>query len=77
MDSLISEGVRCGIHAALMSVGSHYGGVDFDAFGQGYALGKSESNILSIGNATARGAEVLVSKTSVVSIRRQYQSSDV
>jgi hypothetical protein len=33
VDSLISEGVHCGAHAALMSIGLHYGGIDFDAVG--------------------------------------------
>ena len=33
MDSLISEGVCRGAHAALVSVGSHYGGVDFKVVG--------------------------------------------
>jgi hypothetical protein len=32
-DSLISEGVCHGALAALMSVGSHYGGINFDAIG--------------------------------------------
>lgn len=68
MDSLISEGVRCG-HAALTSVGLHYGGVDFDAVGRGYAPGKSESDVLAIGSTTARGTEVLASKMLAVSIR--------
>jgi hypothetical protein len=31
VDSLISEGVRRGAHATLMLVGSHNGGVNFDA----------------------------------------------
>jgi uncharacterized protein (DUF2236 family) len=33
VDSLISEGVHCGAHATLMSVGLHCGGIDFDAVG--------------------------------------------
>ena len=35
MDSLISEGVRRGANAALTSVGSYYGDVNFDAVGRG------------------------------------------
>ena len=77
MDPLISEGVRCGMHVTLMSVGSHYDGVNFDAVGWGYALWKSDSDILAIGSAAARGAEVLAGKMLVTSIHRQYQSSDV
>ena len=69
VDSLISKGVRYGAHAALMSVGLHYDGVNFDAVGRGYAPGKSESDVLAIGNATARGAEVLASKMLATSIR--------
>jgi hypothetical protein len=33
VDSLIFEGVHQGVLVTLMSVGSHYGGVDFDAIG--------------------------------------------
>ena len=33
VDSLISEGVCYGAHAALTSVGLHYGDVDFEAVG--------------------------------------------
>ena len=33
VDSLISKGVRRGALATLTSVGSHYGGVDFDVVG--------------------------------------------
>ena len=53
VDSLISEGICCGAHVALTSVSSHYGGVDFDAIGRGYASGKLESDVLAIGSATA------------------------
>jgi len=74
VDPLIFEGVRCGVHAALTSVGSHYGGVDFDPIGRGYASGKSDSDILTIGSVTARGAEVLAGKLSAACIRRQYQT---
>ena len=33
VDSLIFKLVHCGTHVALTSVGSHYGGIDFDAVG--------------------------------------------
>ena len=56
MDPLISEGVRNGMHVALMSVGSHYDGVNFDAVGWGYVLWKSDSDILAIGNTAAHSA---------------------
>lgn len=36
VDLLISEGIRSGVLATLMLVGSHYDSVDFDAVGQGY-----------------------------------------
>ena len=75
MDSLISEGVHCGAHAILTSVGSHYGDIDFEAVERGYASGKLESDVLDICSATARSAEILASKMSVASIRLQYQSS--
>jgi hypothetical protein len=68
VDSLISEGVRCGAHAALTSVDSHYGGVNFDAIGRGYALGKSKNDVLTIGDATARSTEVLASRMLATSI---------
>ena len=74
MDPLISEGVRNGMHVALMSVGSHYDGVNFDAVGWGYALWKSDSDILAIGNTAAHSAQVLASKVSATSIRLQYQA---
>lgn len=72
MDSLISKGVQCGTHAALMSVGSHYGGINFDVVGRGYAPRKSESDILTIGSATTRGVEVLTSKMLATSIYHQF-----
>ena len=62
MDPLIFEGVHCSIHTALMLVSSYYGGIDFDAVGQGYASGKSDSDILIIGSVAAHGAEVLESR---------------
>ena len=60
-----------------MSVGSHYGGVDFDAVGRGYASGKSDNNTIAIGSAATRGAEVLAGKLSAAYIRRQYQTSNI
>ena len=33
VDPMISEGIHCDVHTALTSVGSHYGGIDFDAVG--------------------------------------------
>ena len=69
VDPLISEGIHCDIHAALTLVGSHYGGINFDAVGRGYVPGKSESDVLAIGSGTARGMEVLASKMSATSIR--------
>ena len=69
MDSLISEGVHCGAHAILTSVGSHYGDIDFEAVGRGYVSGRSESDVLDIGSATAWSVEILASKMSAASIR--------
>ena len=66
VDSLISEGVH---YAALTSVGSHYDDINFEA------VGRSESDVLNISSATARSAEILVSKMLAASIRLQYQSS--
>jgi hypothetical protein len=77
VDSLVSEGVCCGAHAALTSVGSHYGGIDFDVVGRGYAPGKSKNDVLAIGSTTARSVEVLASKMLAASIHLQYQSSSV
>jgi len=74
---LISEGIHYGIDIALTSVDSHYIGVDFDAVGQGYALEKSDSDILAIGSATSRGAEVLAGKMFATCIHHQYQISGV
>lgn len=68
VDSLISKGVRCSAHAALTSISSHYNGVHFDAVGQGYAPGKSESDILAISSVATRDVVVLMSKMSAVSI---------
>ena len=66
VDSLF-EGVRCGTLATLTSVGSHYGGVNFDAIGRGYAPGKSKSDILAICSATGRCEKVLKRKMLAVS----------
>ena len=68
MDSLISEGGNRGAHAALMSVGSHYGDIDFDAIGRGCAPGRFERDILAIGSSAARGAEVLTNKVSAATV---------
>jgi hypothetical protein len=51
VDSLIFEGFCYGAHTALTLVGSHCGGVDFNTVGRGYALGKSKSDVLTIGSA--------------------------
>jgi hypothetical protein len=77
VDSLIFEGVHHGVLAVLTSVGSYYGGTDFDVAGRGCAPGRFESDILAIGNATAQGVEVLTSKISAASIHRQCLSSGV
>lgn len=72
-DSLISEGACHGDHAALVSVGSHYNGVDFKIIRRGRALGRSEGDILAIEGATASGAEALASKVSGASVNCQFQ----
>ena len=77
MDSLISEGFCCGTLAALTSVDLHYNGVNFEVIGRGYALGRSESEVLAIESAAAQGAEALASKMSGASICRQHQSFGV
>ena len=69
VDSLISKGVHRGAHAALTSVGSDHGGVNFDAVGRGCAPGRSESNILTIGSAAARGAEAIASRVPATTVR--------
>jgi hypothetical protein len=70
VDSLISEGVRCGARAALTLVNSYYGDINFEAIRRGYALGKSEGDVLDISSAsaTARSVEILASKMSAASI---------
>ena len=73
---LISEGIHYGVLAALTSVGSHYDGVDFEAVGQGYALKKSDYDILAISKATVCGVEALACKVSAIAIRSQHQSPD-
>ena len=70
MDPLSFDGIRCDVHTTLTSVDSHYGGIDFDAVGRGYAPGKSNSDILAIGSAAPRGAEVLAGKMSATCIHR-------
>ena len=68
MDLLISEGIHSGVLVALMSVGSLYDGVDYDAMGQGYLLRKSDARILAIGNFVACCAEILASKVSAATV---------
>ena len=60
-----------------MSIGSHYSGIDFEVVERGRAPGRSESDILAIESASARGSEALASKVSGANIRRQHQSSGV
>ena len=73
---LISEGIHYGVPSTLMSVGSHYDGIDFEAVGQGYALKKSDYDILAISKATVRGVEALACKVSAAAIRAQHQCPD-
>jgi len=77
VDSLISKGAHRGAHAALVSVGSHYSGVDFEIIEQECAPRRTEGDILAIESAAALGAEALASRVSTVSICRQLQSSRV
>ena len=77
VDPLISEGIHCGVHTALMLVGSHYGSFDFDLVGRGYVPAKSDSDIFAIGSAAAHGEEILASKMSATCVRRQYQTSSI
>ena len=69
---LISEGIHYGVLAALTSVGSHYDGIDFEAVGQGYALKKSDYDILAISKATVCGVEALACKVLATTIRAQH-----
>ena len=71
---LISEGIHYGVLAALTSIVLHYDGVDFEAIGQGYALKKSDYDILAISKAAVRGVEALACKVSAPAIRAQHQS---
>ena len=77
VDSLIYEGVHRGAHAALVSVGSHYGGVHFEIIGRGCASGRSVDDILAIESAATLGAEALESRVSAASVHRQLHSSRV
>jgi hypothetical protein len=77
VDSLISEGVHHGAHATLVSVGSHYSGVDFEVIGRGHAPGRSEGDIIAIESATALRAEALASRVSAASVRCQLPSPGV
>ena len=69
-DSLISKGARRGAHVALVLVGSHYGGVDFEIIGRGRALRRSEGDILAIESAAALSAEALASRVLATSVHR-------
>ena len=51
MNSLISKGFHHGALVALMSVGSHYNGVDFEIVGRGHAPGRSGREVLAIESA--------------------------
>ena len=77
VDSLISEGARRGAHAALVSVGSHYCGVDFKIIGRGHAPGRSEGDILAIESAATPGVEAFASRVSATGVHCQLQSSGV
>ena len=68
MDCLISEGARRGAHAALVSVESHYGCVDFEIIGRGHAPGRFEGDILAIESAAALGTEAFASRVSATSV---------
>jgi hypothetical protein len=70
VDSLISEGVCHGAHAAFVLVRSHYGGVDFKIIGRGRAPGRFEGDILAIKSATALGTEALTSRVLATSVHR-------
>ena len=72
VDPLVSTGVRSGVLMALMTVGSHYEGIDYDAMGQGYSSRKSDAEILAIGNSVTRGAEVLASKVPAATVCLQF-----
>ena len=61
----------------VWSVGSHYSGIDFEVVGRGHAPRRSESDILAIESASARGSEALASKVPGASIHHQCQSSRV
>ena len=77
VDPLVSTGVRSGVLMALMTVGSHYEGIDYDAMGQGYSSRKSDAEILAIGYSVARGVGVLTSKVLATIVRLQFQASNV
>ena len=77
VDSLIFEGAHRGAHAALVSIGSHYDGVDFIVIRRWRTLGRSKGDIRAIESAAAPGAEARASRVSAASVRRQLQSSGV
>ena len=70
VNSMISKGARRGAHVALVLVGSHYGGVDFEIIGRGRALRRSEGDILAIESAAALSAEALASRVLATSVHR-------
>ena len=72
MDLLIFEGVHSSVLIALMLIGSHYDGADYDTMGQAYSSRKSDADILAISNSIARGVEVLASKVPATTIRLQF-----
>lgn len=74
MDPLISKGIHYGALATLTSVGSHYGSVDFDAVGLGYASNRFDDDILAIGSVAVCGAEGLARKVPATAIRTDHQS---
>lgn len=77
VDSLISKGVRHGAHAALVLIGSHYGGVDFEVIGRGHAPRRFEGSILAIESAASLGMEALAGRVSAASVHHQHHSSGV
>ena len=65
----MSTRVHSGVLAALTLVGSHYGGVDYDAMGQGYLSKKFDDELLAISNSATCAAEVLASKVPDAMVR--------
>jgi hypothetical protein len=75
VDLLIFEGIHSIVLAALMLIGSHYDGMDYNAVGQGYSSRKSDAEIFAISNSGARGAKVLVSKVPTATVCLHFQTS--